>query len=47
MSNVIYSLIRSMAGLENGTACRSCHESIHPRDAFGISESVCEPCRSV
>jgi hypothetical protein len=43
---MLRSLLRAMAGVEAGRACRSCHQPIHPRDEFGMSESVCGPCRA-
>ena len=45
MGNRIYGLIRAMAGVEAGRVCRTCLDPIHPRDGFGMSESVCVPCR--
>jgi hypothetical protein len=43
---MLASLLRAFAGLEAGRSCRSCHEPIHPSDEFGMSESVCQPCRA-
>lgn len=42
---MLYRLFRAIAGLEAGRDCRSCNESITPRDYFGMSEGVCAPCR--
>ncbi len=47
MEVTIYKLFRAVAGLESGRNCSKCLEPIHPRDAFGLSESVCHPCRVV
>ena len=43
---MIYRLIRSIVRLESGRNCRSCDEAIDRSDAFGLSESVCVPCRA-
>jgi hypothetical protein len=43
--SMIYKLIRTLFGYEAGRDCRRCREPIHPKDAFGLSESVCLPCR--
>jgi hypothetical protein len=45
MGNTFWRFFRSLAGDESGRWCRRCGESISPRDAFGLSESVCPPCR--
>jgi len=42
---MIYSLLRSIVGLEAGGSCRTCFESISSRDQFGLSEEVCHLCR--
>jgi hypothetical protein len=42
----IYDTIRALVGLESGRSCRRCNESIPRTDAFGLSESVCRPCRA-
>ncbi len=42
---MIYSLLRSIVRIEAGRSCRTCSESISPRDPFGLSEGVCHPCR--
>ena len=42
---MLYSLFRAIAGLEAGRSCRRCADPIHPKDDFGMSESVCGPCR--
>jgi len=41
-----FKLIRVLAGIEAGRECRSCREPIDARDAFGMSEGVCVPCRA-
>jgi hypothetical protein len=43
--NTIWRLLRSLAGLESGSTCRRCSESILAADPFGLSEGVCRPCR--
>jgi formylmethanofuran dehydrogenase subunit E len=45
MSNPVWKIMRALAGVEHGSDCRSCGESIQRRDAFGRSERVCTPCR--
>jgi len=42
---MIYSLLRTIVGLESGRSCRACSESISSHDSFGQSEGVCYPCR--
>ncbi len=42
---MLYGLLRALVRLETGRSCRDCCESILPRDAFGMSEGVCETCR--
>ncbi|HEY5059354.1 MAG TPA: hypothetical protein VII51_10100 [Gaiellaceae bacterium] len=42
---VYWNLLRALVGLEAGCTCRCCGESILPNDPFGMSESVCRPCR--
>ena len=42
---MVYRLFRAFIGRESGRWCRSCDESIAPRDAFGLSEGVCPSCR--
>jgi hypothetical protein len=44
-SPMLYRLFSAFIGRESGRWCRSCSESIAPRDAFGISEGVCRSCR--
>jgi formylmethanofuran dehydrogenase subunit E len=46
MSNHVWKIMRALAGVENGTNCRKCGESIHKQDPFGRSERVCDPCRN-
>jgi hypothetical protein len=46
VNTMFWRLFRSLAGGESGRWCRTCGESISPRDPFGISESVCPPCRA-
>ena len=46
MTNAIYTLFRSLAGLESGRACRGCGDQIARGDAFGLGEGVCRACRS-
>jgi len=41
----IYRTVRALFGLESGRACRTCGDAIAAKDAFGLSESVCRPCR--
>lgn len=41
----VWNVIRALAGLEAGRACRSCHEAIPADDVFGMGEGVCRPCR--
>ena len=41
----VWNVIRAVAGFETGRACRSCRENIPAGDAFGMSESICSPCR--
>ena len=45
MPKTIWNLMRSLAGMESGRWCRGCGESIDRGDLFGLSESVCGPCR--
>jgi formylmethanofuran dehydrogenase subunit E len=45
MTNQVWKIMRALAGVENGSDCRSCGESIHRHDSFGRSERVCTPCR--
>jgi hypothetical protein len=45
MSITIWRVFRALAGLESGSWCRRCTESIHAADPFGISEGVCRGCR--
>ena len=42
---MIYSLLRSIVGLDAGRSCRTCSEAITKGDLFGLSEGVCHPCR--
>jgi hypothetical protein len=42
----IYTLIRSLFGLDSGRHCRHCGESVERGDAFGLSEGVCDACRA-
>jgi hypothetical protein len=42
---VFYKLMKALAGLESGRECRVCRQTISPKDDFGLSEGVCEPCR--
>ncbi len=41
----VWSVVRAFAGLGAGSSCRRCSERIPAHDAFGMSESVCRPCR--
>jgi hypothetical protein len=41
----IYSFFQALTGIEAGRWCRHCHEPIARKDAFGLSEGVCAPCR--
>ena len=45
MSKTIWTMVRGLVGLDSGRWCRGCGESIGRRDVFGLSESVCGPCR--
>ncbi len=45
MSAGIWNLVRAMAGAEAGRSCRRCADAIAAKDAFGMSEGVCRPCR--
>jgi hypothetical protein len=45
MSNHVWKIMRALAGVENGSDCRSCGEAIQRTDSFGRSERVCTPCR--
>lgn len=42
----VWNVLRALAGLETGRACRKCRESIPHSDHFGTSEGVCQPCRA-
>jgi hypothetical protein len=42
---MVYRLFRAFIGRESGRWCRSCGESIAPREAFGLGEGVCPACR--
>ena len=42
---MVYRLFRAFIGRESGRSCRTCGDSIVPRDDFGISEGVCLNCR--
>jgi hypothetical protein len=46
MSNHVWKIMRAFAGVEHGTNCRKCGESIQKQDPFGRSERVCDPCRN-
>ena len=46
MRITVRKLLRSFAGVETGTSCRTCGDAISRRDFHGQSESVCRPCRS-
>jgi hypothetical protein len=46
MSTLAWKLSHIAAGRESGIVCRCCSESILRDDPFGISEGVCNPCRS-
>jgi hypothetical protein len=43
---MLYRLFRAMAMLDSGSVCRRCGEGIARSDHFGVSESVCAPCRA-
>jgi formylmethanofuran dehydrogenase subunit E len=45
VSNPIWKIMRALAGVEHGSNCRKCGESIQRNDPFGRSERVCMPCR--
>lgn len=45
MANHVWKIMRALAGVENGSDCRSCGEAIQRTDSFGRSERVCTPCR--
>src|SRR4051794_28448603 len=45
MSNPVWKIMRALAGVENGSDCRSCGESIQRRDAVGRRGGVRPPCR--
>lgn len=45
MTVTVWNVVRAIAGDEAGRSCRRCSEPIPARDAFGISEGVCVPCR--
>ena len=45
MTNKVFKIMRALAGVEHGSDCRSCGESIQRNDPFGRSERVCAPCR--
>jgi hypothetical protein len=45
MSNHVWKIMRALAGVEHGSNCRTCGESIQRNDPFGRSERVCTPCR--
>ena len=43
----VWNVLRALAGLETGRSCRRCADAIPRGDAFGRSEGVCHPCRTV
>jgi hypothetical protein len=45
MSTHVWKIMRALAGVEHGSNCRCCGESIQRHDSFGRSERVCSPCR--
>jgi hypothetical protein len=45
MRKTMWMLFRGLAGLESGRWCRGCREPIQRADGFGLSESLCRPCR--
>jgi hypothetical protein len=45
MANQVWKIMRALTGVEHGSDCRSCGESIQRHDSFGRSERVCGPCR--
>jgi hypothetical protein len=45
MANSVWKIMRALTGVEHGSDCRSCGESIERQDRFGRSERVCAPCR--
>jgi hypothetical protein len=45
MANHVWKIMRALAGVEHGSSCRTCGESIQREDPFGRSERVCTPCR--
>jgi hypothetical protein len=45
MANSVWKIMRALVGVENGSDCRSCGDSIQREDPFGLSERVCSPCR--
>ncbi len=46
LQGTVYSMVRAMTGIESGRHCRTCKDSVDPRDGFGMSEGVCAPCRT-
>lgn len=45
MTATVWKVVRALAGLETGSACRCCNDPIPAGDPFGRSERVCRPCR--
>ena len=43
---MIYRVFLALVGRQSGRWCRTCSQPIARRDRFGLSESVCAPCRS-
>ena len=46
MRSAFHKMLLALAGVESGGSCRRCGEAILKSDSFGVSESVCRPCRS-
>jgi hypothetical protein len=43
--STIASLLHAFTLPTSGRRCRTCGNTITKRDAFGLSEAVCSPCR--
>jgi hypothetical protein len=42
---MLYRLFSAFIGRESGRTCRDCTSVIVPKDAFGLSEGICQNCR--
>jgi hypothetical protein len=46
MTMTVWRVLRALTGVERGRSCRNCGEAILAKDPFGMSEGVCNACRT-